>query len=115
VSRIISTNSKAEMRRQQQSRAPGARVFVAILMSECLERQQFYPESLIGNGGADGPGQIVRVLLTGGSSEWPFMKDLAAKVFGVDAARIIRSASPELTIGSGLAIYNVLSRRYEVA
>ena len=33
----------------------------------------------------------------------------------MDPRQIIRSASPELTIGSGLAIYNVLSRRYEVA
>ena len=33
----------------------------------------------------------------------------------MDPGQIIRSASPELTIGSGLAIYNVLSRRYEIA
>jgi molecular chaperone DnaK len=61
------------------------------------------------------PDTFARVLLTGGSSEWPFMKDLAAEVFSVDPKQIIRSASPELTIGSGLAIYNVLSRRYEIA
>ena len=61
------------------------------------------------------PDQFARVLLTGGSSEWPFMKDLAAEVFRVDPNQIVRSASPEMTIGSGLAIYNVLSRRYEAA
>ena len=61
------------------------------------------------------PDQFARVLLTGGSSEWPFMKDLAAEVFHVDPNQIVRSASPEMTIGSGLAIYNVLSRRYEAA
>ena len=67
--------------------------------------------------GDDGhiPDQFARVLLTGGSCEWPFMKELAAEVFHVDPNLIVRSASPELTIGSGLAIYNVLSRRYEIA
>ena len=60
-------------------------------------------------------GQFARVLLTGGSSEWPFMKKLAAGIFGVGEDRIIRSAAPEMTIGSGLAIYNVLSRRYQTA
>jgi hypothetical protein len=60
-------------------------------------------------------GQFARVLLTGGSSEWPFMKKLAAEIFGVGEDKIIRSAAPEMTIGSGLAIYNVLSRRYQNA
>jgi molecular chaperone DnaK len=67
------------------------------------------------NSGGQIPDRFARVLLTGGSSEWPFMKDLAAEIFRVDPKQIIRSGSPELTIGSGLAIYNVLSRRYEVA
>jgi hypothetical protein len=60
-------------------------------------------------------GRFARVLLTGGSSEWPFMKAMAAGVFGVGEDRIIRSAAPEMTIGSGLAIYNMLARRYEAA
>jgi hypothetical protein len=54
-----------------------------------------------------------RVVLTGGSSEWPFMKELAAEVFQVERDNIICSATPETTIGSGLAVYNVLRRRYE--
>jgi len=59
---------------------------------------------------------FARVLLTGGSSEWPFMKKMAAKVFGVDEnEQVTRSAAPEMTIGSGLAIYNVLASRYEAS
>src|SRR5262249_22097056 len=54
-----------------------------------------------------------RVVLTGGSSEWPFMKDLAAEGFQVERDNIICSATPETRIGSGLAVYNVLRRRYE--
>jgi hypothetical protein len=54
-----------------------------------------------------------RVVLTGGSSEWPFMKDLASEVFHVSRENIIASATPEITIGSGLAIYHVLRRSYE--
>src|SRR5579864_1100421 len=59
------------------------------------------------------PRRFSRVILTGGSSQWPFMKDLASEVFGVLRENIICSACPEITIGSGLAIYNVLRRNYE--
>jgi cell division ATPase FtsA len=59
------------------------------------------------------PRQFARVVLTGGSSEWPFVKDLASEVYGVPRENIICSATPEITIGSGLAIYHVLRRRYE--
>ncbi|MGH8470352.1 MAG: Hsp70 family protein [Gammaproteobacteria bacterium] len=52
------------------------------------------------------------VVLTGGSSNWPFMAPLAAEVFGVAPDRIIASASPEVTIGQGLAIYNVIRHRH---
>jgi hypothetical protein len=57
------------------------------------------------------PPGIARVILTGGSSNWPFMLDLAAEVFGVDQDRILMSLHPEVTIGSGLAVYRVLEYR----
>jgi hypothetical protein len=59
------------------------------------------------------PRGFSRVVLTGGSSDWPFMKDLAAEVFGVSRDSIVCSAAPEITIGSGLAIYHILRRAYE--
>jgi hypothetical protein len=54
---------------------------------------------------------VARVVLTGGSSSWPFMADLAAQAFGVDRRLVLRSAQPETTIGSGLALYRVLEHR----
>jgi hypothetical protein len=63
--------------------------------------------------GASAARQFARVVLTGGSSEWPFVKELASEVYGVARENIICSATPEVTIGSGLAIYHVLRRRYE--
>jgi molecular chaperone DnaK len=55
------------------------------------------------------------VILTGGSSSWPFMSELAADVFDVATEQIISSASPEVTIGQGLAIYNVIRDRHRGA
>src|SRR3954447_12137731 len=54
-----------------------------------------------------------KVVLTGGSSEWPFMRGIAAEVFGVDPdTDILRSDDPEATVGSGLALYNALRARH---
>jgi hypothetical protein len=58
-------------------------------------------------------GRFGKVVLTGGSSEWPFMRRIAAEVFGVDPEKdILRSEDPEATIGSGLALYNALRARH---
>ncbi len=55
-----------------------------------------------------------KVILTGGSSDWPFMTRLATEVFDIDpAVGILRSEDPETTIGSGLALYNALRERYQ--
>ena len=54
-----------------------------------------------------------KVVLTGGSSEWPFMRAIAADVFGVDPEKgVLRSEDPEATVGSGLALYNALRARH---
>jgi len=58
-------------------------------------------------------GGFSRIILTGGSSDWPFMKELASEVYEVSRDHIICSASPQVTIGSRLAIYDVLRRRHE--
>jgi molecular chaperone DnaK len=57
--------------------------------------------------------QFVKVVLTGGSSYWPFMTRLAAEAFDVQEQDIILSQTPETTIGSGLALYNVLKLKNE--
>lgn len=54
-----------------------------------------------------------RVVLTGGSSAWPFLRELVAEVFGIGTEGILCSATPEIAIGSGLALYNVLLHRNE--
>jgi molecular chaperone DnaK len=73
------------------------------------------PEDLIGlvrrelsRGMAGHPRGTARVILTGGSSRWPFMADLAVEAFGVARANVRTSAQPETTVGSGLALYHVL-------
>lgn len=76
------------------------------------------PEDLIdkvrrelARGGEGRHRSIARVVLTGGSSRWPFMRDLAAEAFGVARDQVLRSAHPETTVGSGLAVYHVLRHR----
>jgi len=59
-----------------------------------------------GNGIGEG---IAKVILTGGSSHWPFMWGLAEEVFG--AGRVLKSNDPETTIGSGLALYTAIRSR----
>ncbi|HEY7157667.1 MAG TPA: Hsp70 family protein [Gemmataceae bacterium] len=59
-------------------------------------------------------GQFTKVILTGGSCHWPFMSGLAAEAFGVDEKDILLSQTPETTIGSGLALYNVLKLKNDV-
>jgi len=58
-------------------------------------------------------GQFSKVILTGGSCHWPFMTSLVCEAFSVDAKDIIMSQEPETTIGSGLALYNVLKLKNE--
>ncbi|MDB5308535.1 MAG: hypothetical protein JWO38_2737 [Gemmataceae bacterium] len=58
-------------------------------------------------------GRFGKVVLTGGSSEWPFMRRLAAEVFGLDPDRdVIRSDDPDAAVGSGLALYVALKARH---
>jgi hypothetical protein len=50
------------------------------------------------------------ILLTGGSSSWPFMVPLVREVFG-DCQTLI-PPNPECTIGEGLAVWYALNRDY---
>ncbi|MFQ3593978.1 MAG: Hsp70 family protein [Gemmataceae bacterium] len=61
--------------------------------------------------GYDSSVRVECVILTGGSCAWPFMQPLAQEAFGIHKRQLVMSAQPELTIGQGLAIYNVLRDR----
>jgi hypothetical protein len=58
-------------------------------------------------------GKFGKVILTGGSCHWPFMGPLVVETLAVDPGDIVLSQTPETTIGSGLAVYNVLKLRNE--
>jgi hypothetical protein len=51
------------------------------------------------------------IILTGGSSSWPFMVPMVQEVFG--DTEILVPANPECTIGEGLALWHVLHRQYQ--
>jgi len=56
---------------------------------------------------------IATVILTGGSSQWPFVTDIVRDVLHVEAARIRRSDRPYAAISQGLAIRPALHHKLE--
>jgi hypothetical protein len=58
-------------------------------------------------------GKFAKVILTGGSCHWPFMTPLVAEALAVEEKDIILSQTPQTTIGSGLALFNVLKLKNE--
>lgn len=58
-------------------------------------------------------GDISRVILAGGSSQWPFVADVIADALNVDSSRLLRSDRPYAVIAQGLAILPALQRQFE--
>jgi hypothetical protein len=57
-------------------------------------------------------GEFSKVLLTGGSCAWPFMKPLVARTLAIPDTRIKTSADPLTAVGMGLTIYLPLRDHY---
>jgi len=62
------------------------------------------------------PDEVERVLLTGGSSQWPFVPDVLREVLHIDPddpQRILRSDRPYVAIGEGLAMLPAVQHEFE--
>ena len=55
------------------------------------------------------------VLLTGGSSSWPFVFELIEKELGLGLAKVIRSSNPYAAISEGLAALPALQEKFKDA
>jgi molecular chaperone DnaK len=55
---------------------------------------------------------IRRVILAGGSSQWPFVYDVVADALGVDPSRLMRSDRPYAVIAQGLSILPALQEKF---
>lgn len=55
------------------------------------------------------------VVLTGGSSQWPFVADMLGEDLGTEENRIMRSDRPNAAIAEGLALLPALRRTYRDA
>ena len=64
------------------------------------------------NGEGKAAAQASRIILTGGSCGWPFMKRLVSEVLGVAPDKIFVPEQPMRVIGEGLAIYPALREVY---
>jgi len=58
-------------------------------------------------------GDISRVILAGGSSQWPFVYDVVSETLGLDESKLMRSDRPYAVIAEGLAILSPLQRQFE--
>ena len=56
---------------------------------------------------------IERIILTGGSSLWPFVREIVCRTLQVDVSRIIESSNPRGAIGEGLALLPVLQATFK--
>ena len=56
---------------------------------------------------------IERVILTGGSSQWPFVKDIVCEILHIDESRLLTSENPKAAISEGLVVLPSLQNKYE--
>ncbi len=57
--------------------------------------------------------QISRVILAGGSSQWPFVPDVVTETLGIDRSHLMRSDRPYAVISQGLASLPALQKNFE--
>jgi hypothetical protein len=58
-------------------------------------------------------GTISRVILAGGSSQWPFVVDVVTNTLGVERSRLMRSDRPYAVIAQGLSLLPALQKQFE--
>ncbi len=58
-------------------------------------------------------GTISRVILAGGSSQWPFVADVVIEALGVERGRLMRSDRPYAVIAQGLSILPALQKAFD--
>lgn len=61
------------------------------------------------------PGDVKLVVLTGGSSQWPFVVDIVRHELSIDPKRILRSDRPYAAISKGLSMVPALRQRCQTA
>jgi hypothetical protein len=56
---------------------------------------------------------ISRVILAGGSSQWPFVPDVVTETLGVERSSLMRSDRPYAVIAQGLSILPALQKKFD--
>ena len=56
---------------------------------------------------------VSRVILAGGSSQWPFVADVVTEALGVERSRLMRSDRPYAVIAQGLSILPALQKKFD--
>jgi len=58
-------------------------------------------------------GDVCRVVLAGGSSQWPFVSDVIGELLDVDPSRLLRSDRPYAVVAQGMAILPALQKQFD--
>ena len=56
---------------------------------------------------------VERVILTGGSSQWPFVQDIVCEALHIDPKQLLTSENPKAAISEGLVVLPALQHTYE--
>ncbi len=59
--------------------------------------------------------EIEKVILTGGSSQWPFVLDIVCEELKIDTDRLLTSENPKAAISEGLVVLPSLQQRFDKA
>ena len=57
---------------------------------------------------------VERVILTGGSSQWPFVEDTICEVLHIDKDNLLMSGNPKAAIGEGLVMLPYLKNKLDI-
>lgn len=56
---------------------------------------------------------IEQIILTGGSSSWPFVREIVSEIFFLENDKILESANPRAAIGEGLALLPGIQEKHK--
>ncbi len=78
---------------------------------DLIERFRTAVKSVI-NDGKIKVENVEQIILTGGSSSWPFVREIVSEIFFLENKNLLASANPRAAIGEGLALLPVIQERF---
>lgn len=103
------TPSREFLERLRASKEPQGPALTDRCSTDLFAR--FREALLEGLGGSAGITAVDKVILTGGSSLWPFLPSMVAETLALPPERVVTSERPYSNVAEGLSLYPALRRR----